>query len=145
MKMDTAAFGGRMKRFASEFLTDKTISQLKKYFITGFSSFGLEYSLLIILTEYVDLWYILSNTIAFLVSFWFNFLLNRYWSFQSKNNFSRQLFLYMTLLLVNLGISNVLMYIITDIFGVVYLISKIMVVSVITMWNFIIYKRMIYR
>ncbi len=136
--------GSLFKKFISDFFTASALSQFGRYLVTGFSSFGLEYLLLYVLTEYAGLWYIASNSIAFLVSFWFNFLLNRYWSFQSRYSFPKQLLSYGVLFVINLCISNMLLYIITDVFGVVYLISKVIVIAVITPWNFIIYKKIIY-
>lgn len=100
---------------------------------------------MIMLTRFAGLWYITSNTIAMSCGFCLSFLLNRYWSFKSCDDYSRQLLLNGTLFLVNLAVSNFLIYLFTSITGLPYTISKLLVMGVIVMWNFIIYKKIIFR
>lgn len=126
-------------------MTRGALVQFKKYIISGLLSASLEYSLLLILTEIAGLWYILSNTIAYLGGFWLSFLLNRFWSFKSKDNFLRQLLLYVVLFVINLGLTNLVLYILTSIVGITYTISKVFVMGMVVLWNFIILKKIIYR
>ncbi|MGE5557002.1 MAG: GtrA family protein [Bacillota bacterium] len=119
--------------------------QLIKYLITGFSSFGLETSLLFLLTERAKLYYQYSNIIAYVVVFWFNFLLNKFWSFGSKRNMARQLILYTPLFIFNLAFNYFMMYLLTDVVRLFYLFSKVIVVGMVVTWNFFLYKKVIYR
>jgi putative flippase GtrA len=129
----------------SDLLNIKALAQFKRYLVIGFSSFIIEYSIFFICNQLVKLWYIYSNSIAFVIVFWFNFLLNRYWSFQSKARLSKQLFQYGILFFINIGVSNLLMYLLSDKLAIIPLISKIMVMGVIVIWNFLIYKKIIYK
>jgi putative flippase GtrA len=123
----------------------QTIEQMRKYIITGVISFGSEYAIMYILTSFFHIWHITSNTIAILIVFWVNFFLNKYWSFKSDKKLVKQLILYLLLFAFNLGASNVIMYCFTDIWGVSYLISKVISTGMIVSWNFIIYKKVIYK
>lgn len=123
----------------------KTIQQLKRYLITGLLSALLEYSILYVMTSLFGFWHIISNTVAVFLSFWFNFLMNRFWSFRSNRNIYKQLCMYSMLFVVNMGASNGVMYILSDIFGIYYIFSKIVATGIIVTWNFILYKKVIYR
>lgn len=130
---------------AEKLFTRKTLIQFSRYVITGLTSFGIEYLLFLALYRLVKLWYIQANSLAMMTGFIVSFFLNRLWSFQSKDNFFRQLILYNVLFALNLGISNLLMYLFSDVLRVLPLISKVMVMGLIAMWNFVIYKEIIYR
>ena len=125
--------------------TKETLSQMLRYIVIGMISVFSEYIILFTLTHYFFVWHIISNSIALLIVFWINFLLNRYWSFKSNEKIWRQLGLYLCLFLFNLGASNVIMYFITDIFGINYLISKAFSTAAIVSWNFVLYKKVIYK
>jgi putative flippase GtrA len=134
----------KQNKFVRSLLTREAAAQFEKYVISGLISAGTEYTVLLVLTELAGLWYILSNTIAYVSGFWLSFLLNRFWSFKSKGNILRQLLLYCILFVFNLLLTNSLLYFLTSIIGIPYMISKIFVMGVAVMWNFIIYKKIIY-
>lgn len=138
---------GRIKdnKLVSELITQKTLAQFGKYLVTGGISAGTEFSLLILLTEYFKLWYITSNSIAYSSGFVISFLMNKYWSFNSRENFGRQLAMYGVLFFINLGLSTALMYLLTSVLGILYIISKIFVMGLIVLWNFLLYKKVIYK
>jgi putative flippase GtrA len=137
---------GKLKnnRYVSEYMSYKALKQLLRYLIVGFSTVGLEFVNLRLFTEYIGLWYLASNTIAYIISFVFNFFLNRFWSFKSSGNIKRQLLIYGVLFIINLALSNLVMYLLTDILGIMYMISKIFSVGLVVSWNFIIYKKIIF-
>lgn len=131
--------------FISEFLTEKAMAQFKKYLLTGILSFGLEYTIFVTIYKIIGLWYITANTITYVIVFWFNFLMNRFWSFESKGNLRRQLYLYSILFVSNLVAITALMFVLSDIFGITPLISKVLVMGAVVSWNFVLYKKVIYR
>lgn len=119
--------------------------QLRRYLITGSLSAGSEYLITYGLTQYVNTWYISSNTIGLTVGFWISFLLNKYWSFGSKQGTLRQLLLYFILFAFNLAASNVIIYLLTEMAGLYYMLSKLFATGLIILWNFVIYRKVIYR
>jgi len=135
----------KFNQFLADFFNNQALAQLKRYLVIGFSTFTIEYCLFFILSQIFELWYIYANSVALAVVFWFNFLLNRYWSFRSKAKLGKQLIQYGILFFVNIGMSNLLLYFLSDKLGIMPLISKILVMSAIVMWNFIIYKKVIYK
>jgi len=125
-------------------IAETTPEQFIRYITTGFLSFATEVSLLYILKDLCGIWYIYANSIAVFIIFWLNFLMNRFWTFKSRTKFTRQLFLYGILFVINLVASNLIMYLLTDLLKIYYLISKIFAVGLVVSWNFILYKKIIY-
>ena len=135
----------RKNKILGEFFTPNALIQLIRYLITGVSSAALEFSILYVLTNYAHMWHIFSNSISVFVSFWFNFLLTKFWTFKSRNNFYRQLGMYTILFFINIGISNAVMYLFTDVLSFHYMLSKVVASGVIVCWNFVVYKKVIYK
>lgn len=94
----------------NKFLTPETLGQFIRYIITGIVCFSVEYSLFIFLRSKLTISEILVNVIVYSVIFWLNFLLNKFFSFKSKSNFKRQLFLYGLLFVFNLIVGNILLF-----------------------------------
>lgn len=156
--------------------TPESLAQFLRYIFVGLFSFSIEYTLFVVLRNALSgnesLIYSLSNIkiadklgmyrtidiliniLVYTVIFWINFLLNKYFSFRSKTNFKRQLFLYSILFFFNLIVGNVLLFsAIRSIlvamtaegsWQVLYL-PKILIMFFIVSWNFILYKKVIYK
>lgn len=88
--------------------------------------------------------YLFANSVVFFFVFWFNFFMNRQWSFKSERKISKQLSVYLPLFVFNLFFTNTLLFIFSDYFGISPNISKIIVIGIIVPWNFIIYKKWVY-
>ncbi len=83
--------------------------------------------------------------IVYTVVFWISFILNRTWTFESKGNIKKQIFKYTVLFVFNLIIGNIIiMFFLTDIMGLGIFISPILKTAIIVIWNFYIYKWIIY-
>jgi len=132
----------------------ESLGQFIRYIFVGVLCFSIEYTLFIILRNALSIGELLVNIIVYTVIFWLNFLLNKFFSFRSANNFKRQLFLYSLLFLFNLVVGNILLfsgirYILVLLSGegswpVLYL-PKILIMFFIISWNFILYKKVIYK
>lgn len=132
-------------QFFSEFFTYKAFIQLRRYLVVGFSTVGLETLVLWILKEYIGINLIVANTMAYTISFVFNFYLNRTWSFNSKSDISFQLKAYGVLFVFNLFASNMIIHLLTNVVGFYYMLSKFISIAMIVSWNFILYKKVIYK
>ncbi|NLX64846.1 MAG: GtrA family protein [Clostridiaceae bacterium] len=132
----------------------ESLAQFIRYIFVGVFCFSIEYTLFIVLRNTLSISELLVNIIVYTVIFWLNFLLNKFFSFRSTTNFKRQLFLYGILFFFNLIVGNVLLfsgirYILVLLSGegswpVLYL-PKIMIMFFIISWNFILYKKVIYK
>lgn len=135
----------RRFKFFDEMLNKDSMEQFLRYLVIGFSTFFLEYGIFRALLDLLHVYYLFANTAAYFISFWFNFMLNRYWSFKSTSDIKRQLMQYLVLFGINLAATNGLMFVMTGFLGIIPEISKILVMGAIVCWNFIIYKKIIYK
>lgn len=123
-----------------------TFKQLTRYLITGFTAFGIEYSLYVWLYKLMGLNYILASVIVYALVFWFSFIINRIWSFKSKGSIKKQFVQYGLLFLFNLVVSNILlMKLFTEVLGIDPLLSPFLKMACVVCWNFLIYKFIIYK
>jgi len=134
-----------LNRIYKFFLGEKSSKQFIRYLIIGFSSFLLEYLLFFTLFKLLKVNALISNSIAIFIVFWFNFLLNRYWSFESKEKLFKQLIMYLILFAFNITVSNLFIYEASIIINMSPLISKVLIMGAIVIWNFILYKKVIYK
>lgn len=134
--------------------TPESLAQFLRYIFVGVFCFTIEYTLFIILRNVMTIGEVLVNVIVYTIIFWLNFLLNRFFSFRSKSDFNRQLFLYGLLFFFNLVVGNVLLF--SGIRSLLVLLSgegswpvlylpKILIMFFIISWNFILYKKVIYK
>ena len=60
------------------------VAQTIKYFLVGGIGVGVNLGLLYVLTDFLGIWYILSQGIAVAISITNNFFLHRYWTFKNE-------------------------------------------------------------
>ncbi|AUS96395.1 hypothetical protein CDQ84_14255 [Clostridium thermosuccinogenes] len=126
-------------------LDKETQTQLLRYLISGFTAFGTEYLLFATLYSYAGISSGISNSIAMAAGFIISFTLNRKWSFKSKENLIKQLLMFGALFGINLFISNNAIKILSGTFRISPLFSKLIIMCAIVLWNFVIYRKLIYR
>jgi putative flippase GtrA len=140
--------------FFNKHFTEETFGQFVRYIITGVVSFSIEYTLFIVLRKALPMSEVAVNIMVYTIIFWVNFLLNKFFSFRSRNNFKRQIMLYGILFIFNLVVGNILLfkgirYLLVLASGegswpVLYL-PKILIMFFIISWNFVLYKKVIYK
>ncbi len=136
----------RFFSYFSKFMSPQTLGQILRYLVTGFTAFGIEYGLYVLLLKIWHMHYIVASVLVYALVFWFVFLTNRYWSFKSEGSIKRQLFQYCLLFAFNLVVANVfLMAFLTDTLGVSEYLSPMLKMACMVCWNFLIYKYLIYK
>jgi putative flippase GtrA len=135
----------KLKRFSflSSMLTENSLKQLIKYIVTGLLAFVTEYAVFTLLLAPLSIF--IANSVGMFVGFWISFLLNRYWSFQSRDKFFSQLLRYSSLFIINLIISNLLLKVFSDILNIYPEISKLIIMCLVVFWNFFLFKKIIYK
>lgn len=132
-------------KILARFLTPELIGQVIRYLITGFSSAAIEFSLLMLCRDIFHLSIVVSNSIALTIIFWFNYLMNRKWSFKSTVSLKKQLPMYLVLFIFNLGASDLIMFLLTTKLSLNYLLAKVFAIGAVVTWNFFLYKKVIYK
>ncbi|MGH8591677.1 MAG: GtrA family protein [Gammaproteobacteria bacterium] len=133
------------KSETSSLVSKTAAAQLLKYLTVGVLSAGLETTLFWWLFRQLHIAWVVANSLAIFITFWFNFSLNRLWSFQSRGLLARQLVLYVALFCFNLVMSNLIIYVLADKGRLDYIVAKLISIALIVAWNFVLYKTVIYR
>ena len=117
----------------------KLMEQIMKFGIVGVICFGIDYGLMILLTEAVGIKYLISSGISFTVSVIVNYTLSLKFVFETdqNNNKIMEFLVFIVLSVIGLGINQVLMWVCVDKFHIFYMLSKIGVTGVVMVYNFI--------
>ncbi|MBP9761316.1 MAG: GtrA family protein [Candidatus Magasanikbacteria bacterium] len=118
--------------------------QFSRYFVVGFSGFLLDIASLFLITHYTPLSATVAIIFTQLAVMWYNFFLNKHWSFGSKGLAHRQFIRYLTLAGGNYLFSIGIMYVFNHELGFSAVLVRIATIAVMTAWNFILYKKWVY-
>lgn len=122
-------------------------SVLVRYVFSGGTSALIDVALLYVLVEFLSLYYLSAAIIAMTVSFIARFLLQKYVTFQNRdeNQASKQFIYYSLLYLASLGATAGFMYIFVDLLGVWYVAAQIISIFLIAVACFFIYRIIIFK
>lgn len=121
---------------------------LVRYIVVGGSSVVIDYVVFVALYNLFDIALSVSLTTGFIVGLLWNFLLNKFWAFQSDDNaphrHKRETMLYAALVVFNFGFTNGFV-VVVDAIGIPPEVSKIIATAMITLWNYYLYKHYIFK
>ncbi|MDQ1297454.1 MAG: hypothetical protein QG611_1436, partial [Bacteroidota bacterium] len=105
--------------------TDNTFIQLIRYTFVGGLAFIIDFGTLFILTEYLNIHYLISAGIAFILGLTINYLISTIWVFsiRSFNNQSLEFLLFAFIGIAGLGLNELFMLLFTDLLLIYYLFS----------------------
>jgi dolichol-phosphate mannosyltransferase len=118
------------------------LARFIKFCLVGLSGVGVNMGLLWLLTEYAGLVYMISAAIAVETSIITNFLLNNFFTFRGRSEpgtrpFFQRLLKFNMISLAGLGINLGLLSLFTEVFGIYYLVSNIIAIAIVTLWNYL--------
>jgi putative flippase GtrA len=113
--------------------------QIIRFAVVGGSAFLIDYSIMILLTEFFGINYLISNAISFTISVIYNYLLSVHWVFDVNGGRSQtqDFLVFIILSVIGLGINQLIMWLCVDKIGIFYMISKIGATGVTMVYNFI--------
>lgn len=107
------------------------------YGVGGTISFVVDFGLLIVFTELVGLWYLLSATMSTSIAVITNYAWQRNITFKNKDtNIAKQFSKFAFISLIAIGLNIILMYALVDGAGLWYVIAKIIVTIIVLIWNY---------
>lgn len=118
---------------------NKLIGQIAKFGVVGIACFGIDYGLMILLTELVGIDYLLSSGISFTVSVVVNYVLSMRFVFQSKrsNNKAKEFILFVVLSITGLLLTELLMWAGVEQLSLHYMMTKVIVTGIVMVYNFV--------
>ncbi|WP_238884722.1 GtrA family protein [Clostridium sp. YIM B02551] len=118
--------------------------QFGKYLLVGGSTALFELLLYTFFRKIIYLDLLISNISAVFIATVFNFIINRGWAFKNSSNIYRSIVLYIILFIANTTFStNAIAFMVS--LGVLDIIAKFITMCMITLWNFILYRKVIFK
>lgn len=114
--------------------------QFIRFAAAGLTATSIQYILLIYLVEACRIDYIVSSTLSYFFSAVSNYLINCLFTFKSTAKRHKSAFKFFSVSVFGLIINGFIMSILINILNIKYLISQILVTSVILLFNFIFVK-----
>ena len=107
-----------------------------KYASVGLTAAVIDFSILYILTDFFQVYYLFSATISFIIAASVNYNLNRRWTFRSNGKRRYQLPVFFIIATLGVLVNNNIMYFAVEKLGWHYLLAKVLATAVVTIWNF---------
>lgn len=117
----------------------KLFKQIVKFGIVGVICFGIDYGLMVLLTEVGGLDYLLSCGVSFSISVVVNYLLSMRFVFVSRegNSKAKEFSLFVILSIVGLLLTEMLMWLSVERLEFHYMLSKVAVTGIVMVFNFV--------
>jgi putative flippase GtrA len=112
-------------------------SRLLKFGLVGLSGMALDFSVTWICKEKLGFNKYLSNSLGFCCAVTSNFLLNRYWTFESSAHpFTAQFARFLLVSISGLAINNLLLYLLVKNLKSNFYLLKLIVIGLVFFWNY---------
>lgn len=122
-------------------------SELNRYIVSGFAAVLVDYTVLLIATEYFGIHYLISNICSYMSGLLVAYNLNIRWVFsyrkygqETKMEFS----IFVAIVVVGLVISEAIIYILVEELNLHLALAKLMSIGAIFMFNFLAKKRFLF-
>lgn len=127
--------------------TDNTFVQLFRYTFVGGTAFIVDFGLLFVLTDFVNIHYLISAAISFLLGLATNYWLSIIWVFNKRilTNKSLEFGIFAFIGIIGLGFNELFIWFFTEYVHFHYLLSKIVSTVFVFLWNFIVRKFILFR
>ncbi|PXF59226.1 MAG: GtrA family protein [Deltaproteobacteria bacterium] len=127
--------------------TNNTFIQLFRYTFVGGFAFIFDFGLLFILTEYFNIYYLVSAAIAFLFGLIINYGLSIVLIFEKHSIKSKHIeFVIFALIgIIGLSLNEFFIWFFTEIINIYYLYSKLISTALVYFWNFFVRKYTLFR
>ena len=119
------------------------LGRFLKFCLVGLSGVLVNMGLLWLLTEFAGLFYLLSAAVSIETSIISNFILNDYFTFRDRRlptakSFLNRLLKFNLVSLAGLGVNMGVLWLLTEVFGIYYLLSNLCGIAVATLWNYLV-------
>jgi len=118
-------------------LDDLIIIKLIKFCFVGLSGMMVDFGVTWLLKEKIKTNKYVANSCGFVAAASSNYLLNRFWTFESTNShIATEYVSFFVISLAGLGINNLIIWLLADRLKMNFYLSKIIATVLVTIWNF---------
>lgn len=128
--------------------TKNSFLQFFRYLFVGGIATIVDWGILFLLTDFVHLYHLVSAIIAFIAGLITNFFLSKLLVFKANEarvNPVMEFVSYAVIGVIGLGITELIMYLITNCWNIHYMISKIIATIIVLIWNYLARKLIVYK
>ncbi|MFC1802246.1 GtrA family protein, partial [Patescibacteria group bacterium] len=127
--------------------TNNSFIQFFRYGLVAVIIAVFDFSTLFVLTEFLNIYYLISVTSAYLVGFFANYLFCIFWVFRSHYTENRfvELLTISFVGMVGMVLTILLVWFFTEKIGFYYILSKFVAIFIVFMWNFSARKYIVFR
>lgn len=138
---------GKLGRIFRSFRNDSRLStQALRYGAAAFLGFAADYAALLMLKEWCGLHYLIAVPIAFVVGIGVNYFVGVTFVFRRGSRaLPAELALFLLISLAAMGLTEGLMYALTDLLRVDYRVSRVVTGVFTYLFNFLLRRRLLYR
>ena len=109
-----------------------------KFGLVGFSGVLIDFGITYLAKEKLRFSKYLANSLGFAFAVTSNFLLNRIWTFESRDSFVWvQYSKFILVALIGLALSNAMIYVLTERKKLNFYLAKVIAIGVVMIWNFV--------
>ena len=116
-----------------------------RYFVIGSTAFILDMGSLYVLKEHFDIHPAFAVALNQIFVLSYIFILNKIWTFSSKEKTRHSLIRFVSLQMFNYSFGILWMWIFYEQVGINYLIARIANIILFTAWNFLLYKKWVFK
>lgn len=126
--------------------TENTYVQGFRYLFAGAAGFITDFTILFILTHFLNIFYLISATVSFTAGVFVTYIISIYWVFQQKSHRKRttEFILFVLIGIVGLILTLGLLWFFTEKLHIYYLVSKIIATIIVYFWNFFARKKLLF-
>ncbi len=127
--------------------TDNVVFQMFRYVFVGGIAFIADWGSLFLITQ-CGVYYLVSAVISFIIGLIVNYILSKIFIFKKEQtdvNPVAEFIVYGIIGVIGLGLTEVIMYLLTTVCGLYYMISKVIAAIIVLIWNFVARKLTLYR
>ncbi len=120
--------------------------EIFRYLVSGIIAFGADTAILYSLTEYAGLYYLFSSIIGFCAGLLISYIMNVIWVFNDRKIVNKKLefSIFLIISLVGLAMNSLFMWLLTSVFLVYYIYSKIITTVLVFIWNYFAKKKSLF-
>lgn len=124
----------------------RVASELVRAGIVSVLALGLDTGLLLLLTYRFHQHYLLAASVAFMAGLILNYVLSTFWVFRDRRGFARhvEFLLFTAVGLAGLALTELFLYLFTDVLAVILPVSKLLTAGIVFFWNFGIRKALLF-
>jgi putative flippase GtrA len=113
------------------------IEKFLMFGVVGFSGIFVDFGVTYLLKEKLRLHKYIANSIGFVMATISNYLLNRYWTFNTGQSAQFSQFgKFFGIAIIGLALNNLLIYVFNDKLKLNFYVSKAFAIAIVSVWNF---------